>query len=55
MTKGLSKGLFEEQQTIYESEFVEEEQKLLKTSLEAKALVEELKKSELKKNETEAQ
>ena len=55
LTKGLSKGLFEEQQTIYESEFVEEEQKLLKTSLEAKALVEELKKSELKKNETEAQ
>lgn len=51
----LAKGLFEERQTIYESEFVQEEQKLLKASLEAKTLVEELRKSELKKNETEAQ
>ena len=51
----LAKGMFEEQQTIYEETFSKEESKLLKVSLEAKTLVEELKKSELKKNETEAQ
>ena len=51
----LAKGLFEEQQTIYEREFVEEEKKLLQSNREAQALIKELKKSELKKNETEAQ
>jgi len=51
----LAKGLFEERQTIYEREFVEEEKKLLQSNREAQALIKELKKSELKKNETEAQ
>jgi len=51
----LSKGLFEEQQTIYEETFSKEESKLLKTSMEAKRLIEELERSELKKNETKAQ
>lgn len=51
----LAKGLFEDGNTIYESRFAKEEQKLLKSSREAQALVKELKRSELKKNETEAQ
>jgi len=51
----LSKGMFEEQQTIYEETFSKEESKLLKTSLEAKRLIEELERSELKKNENKAQ
>ena len=53
--KALAKGLFEEQQTIYEEAFSREELKLLKTSREAKRLLEELERSELKKNETKAQ
>jgi hypothetical protein len=52
--KPLAKGLFEEQQTIYEETFSKEESKLLKTSMEAKRLIEELERSELKKNETKA-
>jgi len=51
----LSKGMFEEQQTIYEETFSKEESKLLKTSLDAKRLIEELERSELKKNENKAQ
>ena len=51
----LAKGLFEDGNTIYESRFAKEEQKLLKSNREAQALVKELKRSELKKNETEAQ
>tara|TARA_R110002110_G_scaffold24459_4_gene91605 strand:+ start:81 stop:2093 length:2013 start_codon:yes stop_codon:yes gene_type:complete len=51
----LAKGLFEEQQTIYEETFSKEESKLLKTSRYAKRLIEELERSELKKNETKAQ
>ncbi len=47
--------MFEEQQTIYEETFSKEESKLLKTSRYAKRLVEELERSELKKNETKAQ
>jgi hypothetical protein len=53
--KPLTKGMFEEQQTIYEETFSKEESKLLKTSMEAKRLIEELERSELKKNETKAQ
>jgi hypothetical protein len=51
----LAKGLFEDGNTIYESRFAKEEKKLLKSNREAQALVKELKRSELKKNETEAQ
>ena len=51
----LVRGMFEEQNTIYESTFIKEEQKLLKSSREAKSLVEELQRSELKKNENKAQ
>jgi len=51
----LAKGLFEDGNTIYESRFASEEKKLLKSNREAQALVKELKRSELKKNETEAQ
>ena len=51
----LAKGLFEEQQTIYEETFSKEESKLLKANREAKRLIEGLEKSELKKNETKTQ
>jgi hypothetical protein len=51
----LAKGHLEEQQTIYEETFSKEESKLLKTSRDAKRLIEELERSELKKNETKAQ
>ena len=51
----LAKGMFEEQQTIYEENFSKEESKLLKTSRDAKRLIEELERSELKKNENKAQ
>ena len=51
----LAKGHLEEQQTIYEETFSKEESKLLKTSRYAKRLIEELERSELKKNETKAQ
>ena len=51
----LAKGLFEDGNTIYESRFASEEKKLLKSNREAQDLIKELKRSELKKNETEAQ
>jgi hypothetical protein len=51
----LAKGLFEDGNTIYESRFASEEKKLLRSNREAQDLIKELKRSELKKNETEAQ
>ena len=53
--KPLAMGHLEEQQTIYEETFSKEESKLLKTSRDAKRLIKELERSELKKNETKAQ
>ena len=51
----LAKGLFEDQNTIYDRKFASEEKKLLKSNRDAQDLIKELKRSELKKNETEAQ